>query len=68
MKLVKIALPAVLLGVTQIAAADGNFKRFSVSAGWMHVMPQGKANPFNIDTAVANGTQSKVGTLVLKAF
>lgn len=68
MKLVKIALPAVLLGVTQIAAADGNFKRFSVSAGWMHVMPQGKANPFNIDTAVANGTQSKVGTISPEGF
>lgn len=68
MKLAKMALPAVLLGVTQIAAADGNFKRFSVSAGWMHVMPQGKANPFNINTAVANGTQSKVGAISPEGF
>ena len=24
---------------------DGSFKRFSVSAGWLHASPQGKANP-----------------------
>ena len=68
MKLVKITLPAVLLGVAQIAAADGGFKRFSVSAGWMHVMPQGKANPFNINTAVANGTRAEVGTISPEGF
>lgn len=68
MTLVKMALPVVLLGVTQIAVADGNFKRFSVSAGWMHVMPQGKANPFNINTAVANGTKSKVGIISEDGF
>ena len=27
-------------------------KTVSVSAGWLHVMPQGKANPFNINTSV----------------
>ncbi len=68
MKLMKMALPAVLLGVTQLAAADGNFKRFSVSAGWMHVMPQGKANPFNVNTAVKNGTKSTVGEISEEAF
>lgn len=41
---------------------DGDgFKRFSVSVGALHVMPQGKAQPININTAVANGTKSKVG-------
>lgn len=39
MKLIKIVTPVVLLGLTQFTFADGNFKRFSVSAGWMHVMP-----------------------------
>lgn len=68
MKLIKIVTPVVLLGLTQFTFADGNFKRFSVSAGWMHVMPQGKANPFNINTAVANGTQAKVGTISAEGF
>lgn len=41
---------------------DGDgFKRFSVSAGWLHAMPQGSANPININTSVAEGTKSKVG-------
>lgn len=35
---------------------DGdNFKRFSISAGWLHAMPQGKANPVKVNTAVKNG-------------
>ncbi|WP_180084806.1 OmpW family protein [Acinetobacter sp. YH12145] len=68
MKLIKIVTPVVLLGLTQFTFADGNFKRFSVSAGWMHVMPQGKANPFNINTAVANGTQAEVGTISTEGF
>jgi outer membrane protein len=70
MKLGLIAVPLILMGVTQtgLAATQGNFKRFSVSAGWLHVMPQGKANPFNINTAVKNGTQSTVGTISQEAF
>ncbi len=68
MKLIKIVTPVVLLGLTQFTFADGNFKRFSVSAGWLHVMPQGKANPFNINTSVANGTQAKVGSISEEGF
>nr|WP_180130380.1 MULTISPECIES: hypothetical protein [unclassified Acinetobacter] len=64
MKLIKIVTPVVLLGLTQFTFADGNFKRFSVSAGWMHVMPQGKANPFNIRTAVSPVTIIPVGTIL----
>ena len=40
---------------------ENSFKRFSLSAGWLHAMPQGSANPLNNTTAVAEGTQSKVG-------
>ena len=41
---------------------DGDgFKRFSVSVGALHVMPQGKAQPININTAVAEGENTKVG-------
>ena len=47
---------------------DGDgFKRFSVSAGWLHAMPQGSANPININTTVAEGIQSKVGDVSKQA-
>ena len=47
---------------------DGDgFKRFSVSAGWLHAMPQGNGNPIKVNTAVAEGTQSKVGDISKKA-
>lgn len=47
---------------------DGDgFKRFSLSAGWLHAMPQGSANPININTTVAGGTQSKVGDVSKQA-
>ncbi|ATO20938.1 hypothetical protein BS636_15275 [Acinetobacter sp. LoGeW2-3] len=38
-----------------------SFKRFSVSVGALHVMPQGKAQPFKVNTIVAEGETSKVG-------
>lgn len=40
-----------------------DFKRFSVSAGWLHAIPQGKANPLNINTPVADGTVANVGNV-----
>ncbi|NNP68817.1 hypothetical protein A7P55_02850 [Acinetobacter sp. Ac_5812] len=47
---------------------DGDgFKRFSVSAGWLHAMPQGSANPVNINTSVAEGTKAKVGDVSKQA-
>lgn len=64
---VKTLLSTSLILVAGNSFADG-FKRFSVSAGWLHVMPQGKANPFNINTAVANGTTSTVGSISEKNF
>lgn len=43
---------------------DGDgFKRFSISAGWLHAMPQGSANSFNINTSIDEGTKSKVGAV-----
>lgn len=44
-------------------ASTKSFKRFSVSAGWLHAMPQGSANPFNNHTAVAENTKSTVGSV-----
>lgn len=44
---------------------DGDgFKRFSVSVGALHVMPQGKAQPFQVDTIVDEGTKAKVGDVL----
>lgn len=69
MKLGYLAVPLALVCAMQnAAAAPENGKRFSVSAGWLHVMPQGKANPFNINTTVSNGTTAKVGTITTEGF
>ncbi|UUS58710.1 MULTISPECIES: OmpW family protein [unclassified Acinetobacter] len=47
---------------------DGDgFKRFSVSVGALHVMPQGKAQPFNVKTAAYEGIQSDVGQISTQA-
>ncbi|ENV34040.1 OmpW/AlkL family protein [Acinetobacter gerneri] len=64
----KAALPAAILLSTNLAHAEGDFKRWSVSAGWMHVMPQGKANPFNVNTSVAEGTNAKIGNITRESF
>lgn len=43
---------------------DGDgFKRFSVSVGALHVMPQGKAQPFTASTSVKNGEVAKNGDI-----
>jgi len=66
-RVIKIAILSSLSVITSMSYAQ-EFKRFSVSAGWLHVMPQGKANPFNINTAVKNGTTAKVGTISTTSF
>ncbi len=43
------------------------FKRFSVSAGALHVMPQGKAQPFTVNTAIYEGYEAKVGSISTKS-
>ncbi|MFV5589965.1 OmpW/AlkL family protein [Acinetobacter variabilis] len=43
---------------------DGDgFKRFSVSVGALHVMPQGKTQPFQVNTAVKNSEVARNGTI-----
>ncbi|UUM26659.1 OmpW family protein [Acinetobacter colistiniresistens] len=64
---IKIAIATTLMTLTHLTYAQ-EFKRFSVSAGWLHVMPQGKANPFNINTNVKNGTVAKVGSISTNSF
>lgn len=47
---------------------DGDgFKRFSVSVGALHVMPQGKAQPFDVRTAAYEGIKSDVGEISTQA-
>lgn len=48
-----------------IQDGDG-FKRFAVSAGWLHVMPQGNPNNLNITTAVPRGRETGVGEIRVK--
>lgn len=46
---------------------DGDgFKRFSISAGWLHAMPQGKANNIFVNTSAKNGTYA-VGDVQLNS-
>ena len=60
----KIVLPIACLLSTNLAYADStNFKRWAVSAGWMHVMPQGKANSTHVTTSVEEGGSYGVGSL-----
>lgn len=40
-----------------------DFKRYSVSVGWLHMTSLGKMKPFNINTSVNEGTKSKVGMI-----
>lgn len=42
---------------------DGSFKRFSVSAGWLHAAPQGDANPMRNTTAIEDGTVAANGSV-----
>ena len=59
---VKAVLPVAILMSANFAHAEtSNFKRWAVSAGWLHVMPQGSANSTHINTAVVEGEKYKVG-------
>ena len=69
MKIGALVVSIALLSVTQsgFSATGGSFKRFSVSAGWLHAMPLGKANPFIISTPFANGRNANIGSVSLNA-
>ena len=59
-----LALPAVSYASPYFSLQDGDgFKRFSVSVGALHVMPQGKAQPFQVNTAVKEGEVADVGDI-----
>lgn len=68
-----ICMATGLIGITSTTqAADYSkyfsmeaegFKRFSVSVGALHVMPQGKAQPFRVNTSVKEGETAKVGDI-----
>ncbi len=63
------AIAAPLLATQSASAAfdyfktDGSFKRFSVSAGWLHASPQGDANEFENTTAIDDGTVAENGSV-----
>ncbi|QIO05514.1 OmpW/AlkL family protein [Acinetobacter shaoyimingii] len=53
---IRIIIPITFILNTHVShASSTDFKRWAVSAGWLHVMPQGKANPMHINTAVVEG-------------
>ncbi len=43
--------------------SDDGFKRFSVSAGWLHAKPTGDATPVRNNTAIKEGTDAKNGSI-----
>ena len=62
------ALPNLSYAKDYFSSSDGDgFKRFSVSAGWLHVMPQGKVNNFYNQTAIAEGTVATTGSVSTQA-
>ena len=58
----KVALATSLILIANLSYAD-EFKKFSVSAGWLHMTSLGKAQPMRIKTSVAEKTLSKVGMI-----
>lgn len=63
----KLVIASALFAITNMSYAE-QFKRFSVSAGWMHVMPQGKANAFNVNSKVDPNKKYAVGEISQDAF
>ncbi len=63
----KVVITTSILLLANLGHAE-DFKRFSVSAGWLHVMPQGKANPFNINTKVNPKNSYRVGSVSSAGF
>ncbi|WP_296405043.1 OmpW family outer membrane protein [Psychrobacter sp.] len=41
-------------------SSDDGFKRYSISGGWLHADPQGKATPIENKTAIKDGNKYKV--------
>lgn len=62
LRYIKIALGLSYLFASHIVYAQ-DFKRFSISAGWLNVRSTGDSQPFRINTSVAEKTMSKVGMI-----
>ena len=52
-----------VMAKTDYFKTDGSFKRFSVSAGWLHAAPQGDPKPMQNTTAIEDGTVAKNGSV-----
>lgn len=48
-------------------SGDDGFKRYSISAGWLHAEPQGKATPVKNTTAIRDGKVSENGSVTVGA-
>jgi outer membrane protein len=58
----KAIVTTSLLCLTGVSQAE-DFKRFSVSTGWLHMTSMGKAQPFRINTSVGANTKAAVGVI-----
>lgn len=57
---IKILTIVTLMSLCDLTYAQ-EFKKFSVSAGWFHIMPQGTANPINVHVNVKNSAELSEG-------
>lgn len=48
-------------------SGDDGFKRYSISAGWLHAEPQGKATPVKNTTAIRDGKVAENGSVTVGA-
>lgn len=54
---------AVIMLIASSQMTYAEFKRFSVSAGWLHIKSQGNTNPMQINTGVGEGRSARVGDI-----
>lgn len=54
---------AAILLITSGQMSHAEFKKFSVSTGWLHIKSQGYANPMRINTGVEEGRSARVGDI-----
>ncbi|AOA57325.1 OmpW/AlkL family protein [Acinetobacter larvae] len=67
-KCIKQLLSVILFSMPSMLCYADDFKKFSISAGWFHIRPQGNSNPMAINTLVNEGRVGKVGQISTSSF
>lgn len=72
----RLFLLGIFMAANQVAYADGifeknndpEFKRYSISVGWLHATMLGKANEINIGTPLKEGEEYEIGNVSSEAI